>query len=237
MYISVDPFRQAGEAGGNLAENTEWHVDGPIYTTGSAGVRQAGERTLKVWLLLHKFPTDDDDASRLEVQPAIEMARKFDAGQQPMSSFSNLGVAPLHALERLCEMLQDRTEGMHDEGNCTAGGDGDGVQSDGPSDVQSEEVTGEDELGALRRRLADPYDTSRPSKDRRAEMFRTCAIGGRPLADRERCLEHYHHATALNLVGCSPAMTPGDLIIFHADTFHRTQDLAVERVALQLDAW
>ena len=58
--------------------------------------------------------------------------------------------------------------------------------------------------------------------------------------DRDRTTQQeavrFQISVALNAVACTVVAAPGDLILFHPDVYHRTQDMGVQRVALQLDA-
>lgn len=184
--------------------------DGAIF---SETTNQLNRRSWKLWLMLDKFPTDDADDT-----PKAQQARHFARRHfppRPWSNHSNIVVAPLDALDKLCDLLE--SEDIDDESRDSSPT----IEPvDDPYDVLAQRAV--DGGGAL-------------SSDKSNEFFRQCASdpGGRG----EQCRNRYQHSTALNAVGCTLTLSSGDLVVLHPDIYHRTQDLAIERIALQLDAW
>ena len=242
LVISLDPMRLVRGCP-DLACFVDWHLDGPI--------NHAGSRPFKLWLMLHKYPTDAHvEAADLTNAGAREsdLRRRLQHVRtqhrpRPLANFSNLVIAPLHGLQELCGMLRKR----EDEGEVMGaeGGTDAALAPSGAEGGTACKVDGE---------TADPFSGVLPNveggssdplaDDKSEEAARTAWVRARtesatastPATTDDFDAFRFQHSIALNAVACTVVANPGDLLLFHPDVYHRTQDMGVQRVALQLDA-
>ena len=172
-------------------------------------MNDVGDRPYKFWIMVDKqLPQSSSlNSTDADTHGATDAGARSEVDEFVRGA-SNIVFSLPEALQHACTALDEVLDEAEAGAQC---------------DVTDAPTVGDHRIDALDEAAAQCDVTNAPTvRDHRIEVVESYAMMQSVIQEEE--------------LGCTATVNPGDLIFFHPDIVHRTQDMKVWRLALQVDA-